>query len=85
MANVKGILKKLLILGLTGAMLLSSAVGCFGRGKDSTPGVSVDNDWSEGEIDEIELFCNDWEQFNNAKAVKSPIYRKLVKAAGCEI
>ena len=85
MANVKGILKKLLILGLTGAMLLSSAVGCFGRGKDSTPGGSVDNDWSEGEIDEIELFCNDWEQFNNAKAVKTPIYRKLVKAAGCEI
>ena len=87
MANIKGILKKLLILGLTGATLLSAAFGCGGGG-GNTPGgggTTVDNDWSEGEIDEIELFCNDWEQFNNAKAVKSPIYRKLVKAAGCEI
>jgi multiple sugar transport system substrate-binding protein/putative aldouronate transport system substrate-binding protein len=85
MANIKGILKKLFVIGLTGAMLLSTATACGGGGDSTGGGGSIAEDWSEGEIDEIELFCNDWEQFNNAKAVKSPIYRQLVKAAGCDI
>ena len=84
MANIKGILKKLFVIGLTGAMLLSTATACGGGGDSTGGGGSTTEDWSEGEIDEIELFCNDWEQFNNAKAVKCPIYKQLVKAAGCD-
>lgn len=69
---------------MTGVMLLSTAVGCGDKNSAGPGGGGENTDWHE-EVDEIELFCNDWEQFNNAKAVRSPIYRKLVKAAGCEI
>lgn len=69
---------------MTGVMLLSTAVGCGDKNSAGPGGGGENTDWHE-EVDEIELFCNDWEQFNNAKAVKSPIYKKLVKAAGCEI
>ncbi len=42
-------------------------------------------EWHEDVVDSITMFCNDWEQFNNAAAVRSPVYRQLVKAAGCEL
>ncbi len=34
-------------------------------------------EWHEDYIDDITMFCNDWEQFNNGAAVKSPVYKEL--------
>lgn len=41
--------------------------------------------WHEDTVDKITMFCNDWEQFNNGAAVKSPVYKELVKAAGTQL
>ncbi len=38
--------------------------------------------WHEDAIDEIVMFCNDWEQFNNGVAVNSPVYKALRQATG---
>ncbi|MBQ8885759.1 MAG: hypothetical protein IJY62_05285 [Clostridia bacterium] len=38
--------------------------------------------WHEDAVDEITMFCNDWEQFNNGVAVNSPVYKALRKATG---
>ncbi len=34
---------------------------------------------------EITMFCNDWEQFNNGAAVRSPVYKELTKVTGCKL
>ena len=72
------ILKRTIIAGLCGISALAAA-SCGGRNP------TVHEDWHEDNIDEITLFCNDWEQFNNGAAVETPIYKELVKVTGCDI
>ena len=75
---MKKFVKKILALGLTGMIFIPTACG-------GGEGTVSQKEWHEDNVSQIELFCNDWEQFNNAKAVNSPIYQELVKATGCQI
>lgn len=78
--KTKNWLKKVAAIGLTGLMMAPIAACGGGGGAGASSSVP-----DETTVKEITLFQNDWEQFNNAKAVKSPIYKELVKAAKCEI
>lgn len=63
------------------ALICAPIVGCA---------VDIDDDnwvygpeiWHEDSVDELTLFCNDWEQLNNGVAVNSPVYKKLREATG---
>lgn len=77
-------LKKAAAIGLTGLMMAPIAA-CGGGGAGTGNGGGTSTPPQEEKVREITLFQNDWEQFNNAKAVKSPIYKELVRAAGCDI
>lgn len=54
-------------------------------GGDDTEPYTPPEVWHEEIIDNITMFCNDWEQFNNGAAVQSPVYKELKKAAGTNL
>lgn len=84
---MKEITKRILKLaGSAGmaAMLCVPVTACVSIPEDDGP-YEPPAEWHEETIDNITMFCNDWEQFNNGAAVRSPVYKQLVKAAGCEL
>lgn len=75
------------VFALAAALILPTACTTVRPPDDYDPDVGYipPEEWHEDVVDEITMFCNDWEQFNNAAAVRSPVYKQLVKAAGCEL
>ena len=85
---MKNLIKKAAIqvgvLSLAVAFSVSLA-GCGERPQDDDVFEYNPKIWHEDSVDKLTMFCNDWEQFNNGAAVKSPVYKELVKAAGTEL
>ena len=85
---MKNLVKKTMIqvgvLSLAVAFSVSLA-GCGERPQDDDVFEYNPKIWHEDSVDKLTMFCNDWEQFNNGAAVKSPVYKELVKAAGTEL
>ena len=85
---MKNLIKKAAIqvgvLSLAVAFSVSLA-GCGERPQDADVFEYNPKIWHEDSVDKLTMFCNDWEQFNNGAAVKSPVYKELVKAAGTEL
>lgn len=71
-------------LGLT-AVLAVPMAACGPMAPDDDAPYEPPAEWHEEVVDSITMFCNDWEQFNNGAAVRSPVYKELVKAAGTEL
>lgn len=75
-----GALKAMAVFGISLAACLASC-GPMAPGDDENWTYEPEI-WHEDFVDEITLFCNDWEQFNNGAAVNSPVYRALRQATG---
>ena len=71
-------------LGLT-AVLAVPMAACGPMAPDDDAPYEPPAEWHEEVVDNITMFCNDWEQFNNGAAVRSPVYKELVKAACTEL
>lgn len=80
MSNFWKRLTKIFALGVV-CMLVLSAVACVHVPNDED-WEYVPEIWHEDSIDEITMFCNDWEQFNNGVSANSPVYQKLRQATG---
>lgn len=76
----KKFLQKLSAVAMA-TMLCMPIVGCV-QPPDDDNWVYEPEIWHEDAIDEISMFCNDWEQFNNGVAVNSPVYKALRQATG---
>lgn len=61
--------------------------GCGPKAPDDSAPYVPPEEWHEdlADIDEITMFHNDWDQFNNGAAANSPVYRKLKQVAGCDL
>ncbi|HBF86197.1 MAG TPA: hypothetical protein DDW54_00800 [Clostridiales bacterium] len=69
----------------TASLMLAAAFpfAASGCGQNSGNGSSFEPKiWHEDSVDEIVMFCNDWEQFNGGAAVNSPVYKELRKKTG---
>ena len=80
----KNLLKIMGTLGMTAAIAIPMAA-CGPMAPDDDAPYTPPEVWHEDVVDNITMFCNDWEQFNNAASVRSPVYKELVKAAGTEL
>lgn len=67
------------------AVICAPIAACTTAPLDNDDPYEPPEEWHEEVVDSITMFCNDWEQFNNGAAVRSPVYQQLVKAAGCEL
>jgi len=80
--------KRLLGLFLTSisvSVLASCGVEYSNSMLDSVGDGQAYTEIDDEDIDEITIFKNDWENFNQARSTKSPIYTKIKEKIGCDI
>ncbi len=84
MKKSKNLAKVTALLSLA-SIALAPLTACGPTIPDDNEPYDPPAEWHEDTIDDLTMFCNDWEQFNNGAAVRSPVYKELKKAAGCDL